>query len=499
MRRHILALALATSLPAAAVGRAEARKASTVYEEARRAYYALKADPKRRQYRHQWLAAVDRFEAVAKSYPNAEKAPDALYTSAELLSDLSHLSMLPEDLQRAVADYRRVVEKHPKHRLADDAALMLARIYALRLDQPEQAQQVLAQAEKQIPRGDCWKEIHALRGRLEASAEPAPPAPVPAPVVAKAPEKATEKPSDKAAEKPSGKPKVAKSKPSLVEVQKAAEVSLDPDGRPTAASPQPAPPTPSQAAHSLAKLNAGRDKDITIAEQLGLKVRRVVIDAGHGGHDSGAVGPHGVQEKDVALSIAQKLGHILESQGLDVVHTRATDRFLSLEKRAALANEARGDLFISIHCNSAASASLRGVETYSLNIASDRYSIRLAARENSSSEKGISDLQFILADLATKANTEESSHLAERVQKSLVGELSGKYPGVEDLGTKQALFYVLLGAKMPAILVETSFVSNPDDEKRLSTPAYQSDVANAIAGGVGEYLGNRGRLAKMGE
>src|SRR3954468_19413122 len=168
MRRHVLALALATSLPAsAAAEHAEARKASSAYQEARRAYYALKADSKRRQYRHQWLAAVDQFEAVAKAYPDAEKAPDALYTSAELLSDLSHLSMLPEDLQQAVADYRRVMEKHPKHRLADDAALMLARIYAQRLDQPEQAQQILAQAEKQLPRGDCWKEIHSLRRRLE--------------------------------------------------------------------------------------------------------------------------------------------------------------------------------------------------------------------------------------------------------------------------------------------------------------------------------------------
>src|SRR3954464_8313830 len=192
MRRHILALALATSLPAAAAGRAEARKASAAYEEARRGYYALKADPKRRQYRHQWLAAVDRFEAVARDYPDAEKAPDALYTSAELLSDLSHLSMLPEDLQRAVADYRRVLEKHPRHRLADDAALMLARIYAQRLDQPEQAQQILAQAEKQLPRGDCSKEIHALRKRLEDSVEAAP-APAPPPAVAKAPPSTAEK------------------------------------------------------------------------------------------------------------------------------------------------------------------------------------------------------------------------------------------------------------------------------------------------------------------
>ncbi len=471
MRRHLLALALTTSLPAAAAERPDSRRASAAYEEARRAYYALKADPKRRQFRHQWLAAIDRFEAVAKAHPDAEKAPDALYTSGELLSDLSHLSMLPEDLQRAVADYRRVVEKYPKHRLADDAALMLARLHAQRLDQPEQAEQILTQAEQKLPRGDCWREIRALRGRLQASLPQRKPAEKPAEKVAektseKAPEKAPDKSHEHAARPPEDKRAKA---PAAVQTV------------------------------ALKKLNAGREKDITIAEQLGLKVRRVVIDAGHGGHDSGAVGPKGVQEKDEALAIAQKRGHILESQGLDVVYTRASDTFLSLEKRAALANEARGDLFISIHCNSAASASLRGVETYSLNIASDRYSIRLAARENSSSEKTISDLQFILADLATKANTEESSHLAQRVQKHLVGELSGKYSGVADLGTKEALFYVLLGAKMPAILVETAFVSNPEEEKRLSSEGYQSDVANAIASGVGDYLGNRRRLAKAGE
>jgi N-acetylmuramoyl-L-alanine amidase len=161
-----------------------------------------------------------------------------------------------------------------------------------------------------------------------------------------------------------------------------------------------------------------------------------------------------------------------------------------------MAYEAKGDLFISVHCNSAANKKLRGVETYTLNTSSDRYSIRLAARENSSSAKGINDLQFILADLATKANTEESLRLATRVQKSLTGNLSTRYKGVKDLGTKEALFYVLLGTKMPAILVETSFLSNPEDEKRLASKEYQGEVAQAIADGVQDFLDNRQRLAK---
>jgi N-acetylmuramoyl-L-alanine amidase len=223
----------------------------------------------------------------------------------------------------------------------------------------------------------------------------------------------------------------------------------------------------------------------------------VIIDPGHGGHDSGALGPTGKKEKDVSLAISRKLASRLRAEGLEVLLTRERDTFVRLEDRAQFANDQRGDLFISVHCNSATSRKLRGVETYSLNIASDRYSIRLAARENASSEKSISDLQFILADLATKANTEESTHLATRVQKALVESLAAKDAGLRDLGHKQALFYVLLGAKMPAILVETSFISNPEDERRLGSSKYQDQVAAAIADGVRAFLDNRDRVAQV--
>ena len=170
---------------------------------------------------------------------------------------------------------------------------------------------------------------------------------------------------------------------------------------------------------------------------------------------------------------------------------------MRLEDRATLANSARGDLFISIHCNSAPKKKLRGIETYTLNTSGNRYSIRLAARENASSERGVSDLQYILADLATKANTEESSRLAARVQQSLVSQLRARHRDVQDLGTKEALFYVLLGVRMPAILVETSFLSNPEEERRLSSKAYQGDIAKAIAAAIHEFLGSRQQVAKV--
>jgi N-acetylmuramoyl-L-alanine amidase len=221
-----------------------------------------------------------------------------------------------------------------------------------------------------------------------------------------------------------------------------------------------------------------------------------VVDAGHGGHDTGTVGEGGTEEKDVALAISRRLKAVLTEQGLEVVLTRETDKFVRLEERARLANAARGDLFISVHCNSLPQRHIRGIETYTLNLASDRYAIRLAARENATSEKGMSDLRFLLADLATRANTEESVRLATQVQAGLVSRLTPKDRKIRDLGTKEALFYVLLGTKMPAILVETGFLSNPEEGKRLATPAYQDDVARAIAAGVQDFLGHRDRLAK---
>ncbi|MBL8915410.1 MAG: N-acetylmuramoyl-L-alanine amidase [Archangium sp.] len=245
----------------------------------------------------------------------------------------------------------------------------------------------------------------------------------------------------------------------------------------------------------LARADAG--SEFTLAQQLGLKVRRVIIDAGHGGHDTGAIGAKGTREKDIALAIALKLGAQLQAAGLEVIYTRDDDTFVKLEDRSKFANKQKGDLFISIHCNSAPTKTLRGIETYTLNTSSNRYSIRLAARENATTERGVGDLQYILADLATKANTGESTRLAERVQRSLVRDLTEDYKGVKDLGNKEALFFVLLGARMPAILVETSFLSHPEEEERLADDAYQQKIADSIAESVTGFLEERNKLAQV--
>jgi N-acetylmuramoyl-L-alanine amidase len=551
-KRLVLLLLLLSSVASAAKRDA----AEEAYQEARRAYYALKSgNEARRKMRHHWLNVAHRFETVANEHPKSERAPDALFTVGELMNDLSQISFLLEDLQGAADSYSKLVARHPRHRLADDAALLLARIYLDRLDQPEAARRIVNEILAVNGKGDRSRELKELLASLPAL-KPAPERKAPAPSVAEAhsaqpehsgsprvdaiskmareaapaPKKAEEAPrvvvitslEKVPAEKPAPAPAPA-SPAETVAVAPASKPRSEPPVFTLKPSPAPAPvavsisgkaepkeelealPLPTIPAldkhiaearlKTAAKLS--RRAELTLVEQLGLKVRRVVIDPGHGGHDTGAIGKQGTREKDVTLAISQKLAEQLREKGLEVILTRDDDRYLKLEARAELANEARGDLFISIHCNSAANRKLRGVETYTLNISSDRYSIRLAARENSSSEKGISDLQFILADLATKANTGESSRLANQVQKSLVSQLSREYTGIKDLGHKEALFYVLLGVKMPAILVETSFLSHAEEETRLASEEYQDEVASAIAQGVEDFLGDRNRLAKV--
>ena len=237
------------------------------------------------------------------------------------------------------------------------------------------------------------------------------------------------------------------------------------------------------------------DRSASVAAQLGLKVRTVVIDPGHGGKDTGAVGPHGVREKDVALAIAKKLAARLRLQGLAVVLTRDSDVFVPLDDRTRIANQAHADLFVSVHCNAARRRKLSGVETWTLNVASDHYAARLASFENATDQHTVSDLRLILADLATKANAGDARELAQAVQASLVRTLRSRVGNVRDNGVKQALFYVLLGTHMPSILVETAFLSNPTEEKRLVSAKYQEGAADAIARGLRDFLDGRRKLA----
>ncbi|MEJ2642791.1 MAG: N-acetylmuramoyl-L-alanine amidase, partial [Desulfosarcinaceae bacterium] len=228
----------------------------------------------------------------------------------------------------------------------------------------------------------------------------------------------------------------------------------------------------------------------SLAKQLALGVRRIVIDAGHGGKDYGAPGYHkGVHEKHVVMEIANRLAKKIQNElHLETIMTRSRDSYLTLEERTALANTRNADLFISIHTNAARDRRAYGIETYYLNLATDASAIQVAARENATSAKNISDLESILNDLMQNAKINESSRLAASVQHSLVKTMRKKYSRIKDKGVKQAPFYVLMGAQMPAILVETSFISNSRECKRLMDSRYQERLCDGIIDGVRAYI-----------
>jgi len=232
-----------------------------------------------------------------------------------------------------------------------------------------------------------------------------------------------------------------------------------------------------------------RDGDRTLIRALGLKIGKVVVDAGHGGHDTGTIGPNGLLEKDLVLDVSLRLGRLLEKgMGADVVFTRDDDTFVPLETRTAVANKAEADLFISVHANSSRDATARGLETYYLNFTSSADALEVAARENAVSEKSIHELQDLVKKIAMKEKIEESRELASDVQRSMVSGLGTKDHGLRDRGVKKAPFIVLIGANMPSILAEISFVSNPADERRLQTPEYRQKIAESLYRGIQRYV-----------
>ena len=246
-------------------------------------------------------------------------------------------------------------------------------------------------------------------------------------------------------------------------------------------------------AASPAKHGSGGDS--SLVRVFGLKMGKVVIDAGHGGHDTGTIGPHGLLEKDLVLDVALRLGKLIAQQlGADVIYTRSDDTFIPLEERTRIANNERADLFLSIHANSSPEPSATGVETYFFNFTSDRRSLDLATRENATSTSSISDLNDLLHRAVLKAKLEESREFAQQVQSSLWASSVKMNNQSRDRGVRQAPFMVLIGATMPSILAEIGFVSNPHDEKLLQRPEQRQKIAEALYKGVSRYASSLSHL-----
>jgi N-acetylmuramoyl-L-alanine amidase len=235
-----------------------------------------------------------------------------------------------------------------------------------------------------------------------------------------------------------------------------------------------------------------RDGQSTLTRALGLKIGRIVIDAGHGGHDTGTIGPTGLMEKDLCLDVALRLGKIIQQRlpGADVVYTRSDDTFIPLEERTHIANEQKADLFISIHANSSHDHDARGIETYYLNLKGSAEAMEVAARENATANESVHDLEDLVKRIARSEKIDESKEFASDIQESLAKRIQKNYKPVKDRGVRKAPFVVLIGADMPSVLTEISFLSNPADEQLLKKPEHRQRVAEGIYQGVASYLQN---------
>jgi N-acetylmuramoyl-L-alanine amidase len=241
--------------------------------------------------------------------------------------------------------------------------------------------------------------------------------------------------------------------------------------------------------------------DRSLVRVFGLKLGRVVIDAGHGGHDSGTIGPNGLMEKDLVLDVALRLGALITKQmGAQVVYTRKTDVFIPLEERTKIANDQKADLFISVHANSSPEPSATGVETYYFNLTSDKSGLDLATRENATADSSISDLNDLLHRAVLETKREESREFAQKVQASLLAASRKTNSNARDRGVRQAPFVVLIGASMPSILAEIGFVSNPRDERLLRRSDQREKIAEALYKGVLQYANslNHEQMARVG-
>ena len=251
--------------------------------------------------------------------------------------------------------------------------------------------------------------------------------------------------------------------------------------------PGPVPETPSFSAANPARRTTS-DGSRSLTRALGLKINRVVIDAGHGGHDQGAMGTRGLTEKELVLDVALRLGKLIEQKmGSEVIYTRSDDTFVPLEQRTALANQKKADLFLSIHANSSPAPKVAGVETFYLNFTTSSESLDVASRENASSHKSVFELRGLIQSITLNDKAEESKEFASSIESSLQSYAARYIPNAKGRGIKKAPFVVLIGASMPSVLAEVGFLSNAHEEMLLKRPEHRQRLADALYRGVSRY------------
>lgn len=519
------------------------------YRQAKDYYLQLSGADAPAGDRKSWLTAARKFRKIYQTDQNSDLAPSSLFMIAKIYRELYGRYHNPLDLGEAIAYNEDIVSLYPQHRLADDALFNIARLYLDERKNSEKAGQILERLLKNYPDGDMAATAAALAGRTTnppgpaksiTTDQPKPPlrtaaqTPPPGPPANLTPLRywstanytrvviETSTPvsyHERLLEATGDQPRrlyidlencrVTPELQKLVRIDDGLLRQVR-SGQYTANQVRVVLDTQSLADYKVFSLpnpfriiidvrgqqpgqpqpeTAQAENGPTLAQQLGLGIRRIIVDAGHGGKDSGAIGIDGIQEKDITLAVARELAARLKARlDCQVIMTRNSDVFIPLEERTAIANSKEGDLFISIHVNAAPSAKVRGIETYILDLAKNKNAMQVAARENASSDNQLSDLQSILRDLIQNSKKSESIKLAEYVQDSMVNGLRGSFPEIKNLGVKQAPFVVLLGARMPAILTEIAFLSNPEEAAWLRTEKYRDQVADQIVTGITGYI-----------
>ena len=354
---------------------------------------------------------------------------------------------------------------------------------------PDPVVETVPDADDDVSEDDPARPATPKPAMREARPSPSP-SPTPSPAPSPSPSPAIDRlPSRRLNAMVSAEPAKPSPRPSPLALENtsrrpAVVAQAPPLAPPPAASPTAAPLPP----------QTNRAGSYSMARQLGLGARRIVIDAGHGGHDPGTIGRGGLMEKDLVLDVALRLEKMVRAElGAEVILTRATDVFVPLEERTAIANSRGADLFLSIHANSSRNSTARGIETYFLSFARNAHAEEVAARENAISAATLKDLQGLVKAIALNSKIEESKDFATSVQESMVANVRGRYP-VADRGVHTAPFYVLIGANMPSVLAEIAFVSNPEDEKHLKTADFRDTMAKSLLRGVRDYLDSLSRL-----
>ena len=510
-------------------------QASDKFFQAEACYYKLRNNQKKRKYRDNWLKCIDIFQDVYQQDPSGSWAAAGLYKSGELYHNLYKYSSKESDKKDALDIYERVKKSFPRseyRRKADDAKRILSQAGTPKRATKKESHEIKNLSPAQTPLKKniktseskniivngvrFWSNPSYTRVVIDADSE--------TPYTHRLLKKDTSINKPQRLYVDLSNSKMGKNIDKFIPINDHLLSNVR-AGQRTSDTVRVVVDIKSFETYKIFSLNNpfriiidvrgsvakgtmpfirpdSKDAKIAsgaLAKQLSLGVSRIVIDPGHGGRDFGAPGYlKGVYEKDIVLKIAKRLARqIRKKLDCEVFMTRNGDRHLTLEERTAIANTKNADLFISIHTNAARDRKAFGLETFILNFATDNDAILVAARENATSTKNISDLQAILSDLMQNAKINESTRLAIHVQESMHKLLKKRYSRIKNKGVKQAPFYVLLGAEMPAILIETSFISNPRECKRLISTKYQDRMSEAIVNGIMKYIKETNPTALM--